>query len=98
MEAHYGLAESKINGYGRDSSRSRKCLDQIASFLDGMNLHGAHVSLNGQMVELEGLLEEENKESRETKLMLKTSSSSSLAAEIELKGEKITHSKELNTF
>lgn len=61
-------------------------------------MHGSPTTLDDQVAELEGLLEERKKGSREAKLMLEASFSSAQAVVTELEEEKVAHSRDLKAF
>lgn len=68
LKARYRLIELKVAGYERELSDLSQCMDPMYPFLDEMELRGAHAALADWVVELEGLLEEENKDFHEEEL------------------------------
>lgn len=73
-------------------------MDPMYPFLDEMELRGAHAALADWVVELEGLLEEENKDFHEAELTHEASSLSALVAETELKEVETTYFKDTKAF
>lgn len=81
LKAYYGLTESKFDGFERDSFVLHHRLDEMYPFMKNVNLHGSLPTLVGRVAELEGMLEEGKKCSRDANIMLKALSSSSLVVE-----------------
>lgn len=74
LKAHYGLVKSKVTSFERDSSWMRHYFNQMSSFLEDVNMYSSLATLDDQVTDLKGLLEEWEKVSLEVELMTKASS------------------------